>query len=278
METTSPHEPKKKVQISAKLKEIDILVTECSTPNISSPLPPKTSQFLLPEDQNNLDQITIVQPQKASKVTEPLIEPLEEVYSVAFHRKAAAENSRFSRRRSTLMTFLDSHESSSRRNSKISILRRFSYPKTNHTGQPTHEEKELLEATTEKVKATRKASFSPAPLVVISTGQEPSETSEVRRSSSSQDSRRMTLPSLRRDSTADNNRQEQKLARISILIVWLFLFCHIWKLFPTAYEAGYSTDGLKHKDWPFWVLLVEYLSHLLITLNSTINFLIYAIM
>ena len=112
---------------------------------------------------------------------------------------------------------------------------------------------------------------------------EPQESSQVRRSSStsvtrSSDSRRLTSPSIRRDSTVDNNRQEQKLTRISILIVWLFLFCHIWKLFPTAYEAGYSTDGLSHTDWPFWVLIVEYLSHLLITLNSTINFLIYAVM
>ena len=106
------------------------------------------------------------------------------------------------------------------------------------------------------------------------------ESSEVRRSSGANgDSRRVTSPSLRRDSgVVDNNRREQKLARTSILIVWLFLFCHIWKLFPTAYEAGYSTDGLSHRDWPFWVLIVEYLSHLLITLNSTINFLIYAVM
>ncbi len=60
--------------------------------------------------------------------------------------------------------------------------------------------------------------------------------------------------------------------------VWLFLFCHAWKLIPTAYEAGYSHDGLTHSNWPKWVLVVENLSHLLITLNSSINFLIYAIM
>ena len=67
METTSLHEPKKKVQISAKLKEIDILVTECSTPNISSPLPPKTSQFLLPEDQNNRSEVTALTGVKSKK-------------------------------------------------------------------------------------------------------------------------------------------------------------------------------------------------------------------
>lgn len=71
---------------------------------------------------------------------------------------------------------------------------------------------------------------------------------------------------------------EQKLARISCFIVWFFLFCHVWKLIPTAFEAGSSQDGLFHQDWPTWVLVVENLSHLLITINSTVNFLIYVIM
>ena len=72
--------------------------------------------------------------------------------------------------------------------------------------------------------------------------------------------------------------QEQRLARISILIVWLFLFCHVWKLVPTAFEASYSHDGLTHSNWPHWVLIVENMSHLLIALNSSINFLIYIVM
>ena len=67
------------------------------------------------------------------------------------------------------------------------------------------------------------------------------------------------------------------LARISCFIVWFFLFCHVWKLIPTAFEAGSSQDGLFHQDWPTWVLVVENLSHLLITINSTVNFLIYVI-
>lgn len=72
--------------------------------------------------------------------------------------------------------------------------------------------------------------------------------------------------------------QEQKLARISCFIVWFFLFCHVWKLIPTAFEAGSSEDGLFHQDWPTWVLIMENLSHLFITINSTVNFLIYVIM
>ena len=163
-----------------KSKKVDILVTACSTPNLPSPALPPTcssskSQFLLPEDQINLNQITFVKSDyKASKkvpFTEPLIEPLEEVYSVSFHRKAGAENSRLSRRRSTLMTVLDSQDSSnsSRRQSKTLEFKNFvnkrrcSYPKTNHrsgsiisqTGQQALEDKEIIFETT-KEEAIRK--------------------------------------------------------------------------------------------------------------------------
>ena len=38
--------------------------------------------------------------------------------------------------------------------------------------------------------------------------------------------------------------QERRLARISISIVWLFMFCHAWRAVPTFYEALHSADGL----------------------------------
>ena len=39
--------------------------------------------------------------------------------------------------------------------------------------------------------------------------------------------------------------QERRLARISISIVWLFMFCHAWRAVPTLYEAANSPDGLE---------------------------------
>ena len=30
---------------------------------------------------------------------------------------------------------------------------------------------------------------------------------------------------------------ENRLTRISLVIVWMFIFCHVWKLIPTMYEA-----------------------------------------
>ena len=102
-------------------KAINIQVTKSSAPNAISPLPNQKCQFLLPEDQINLNQITVANERVTNSIEmEPMIEPLEEVYSVAFLRNA--ENKRFSRRRSTLLTVLDYQGSSgsSRRDSKSS--------------------------------------------------------------------------------------------------------------------------------------------------------------
>jgi hypothetical protein len=35
-------------------------------------------------------------------------------------------------------------------------------------------------------------------------------------------------------------KKESRLTRIAISIVWLFIFCHAWKLVPTVYELIYS--------------------------------------
>ena len=42
--------------------------------------------------------------------------------------------------------------------------------------------------------------------------------------------------------------QERRLARISISIVWLFMFCHAWRAVPTFYEALHSEDGLSVRE------------------------------
>lgn len=35
-------------------------------------------------------------------------------------------------------------------------------------------------------------------------------------------------------------KKENRLTRISLSIVWLFIFCHVWKIVPTAYELANS--------------------------------------
>ena len=72
--------------------------------------------------------------------------------------------------------------------------------------------------------------------------------------------------------------QEQRLARISTSIVWLFLLCHTWRMIPTFYEFWNSDNGLNVPEWPFSLVVIEHVSHSLILLNSAINFLVYIFM
>eukprot|EP00095_Tigriopus_kingsejongensis_P000408 snap_masked-scaffold19_size710362-processed-gene-4.14 protein:Tk00408 transcript:snap_masked-scaffold19_size710362-processed-gene-4.14-mRNA-1 annotation:"hypothetical protein EAG_12595" len=79
-------------------------------------------------------------------------------------------------------------------------------------------------------------------------------------------------PKMRRSNSPMCRRRENRLTRISLAIVWAFLFCHIWKIIPTAYEVfvGSIDDG------SFWLRDIQEISHMLIVLNSSVNFLIYA--
>ena len=76
-----------------------------------------------------------------------------------------------------------------------------------------------------------------------------------------------------------NKNREKKLAYISLYIVWLFIFCHVWKLIPTAYEVIMSQDdvGMVIANWPWAISVIEKISHTLITVNSSLNFLIYVV-
>jgi len=75
-----------------------------------------------------------------------------------------------------------------------------------------------------------------------------------------------------------SNAQEQRLARISTSIVWLFILCHVWRMIPTIYECLNSDNGLEVAVWPTALDVIEHISHSLILTNSAINFLIYVFM
>lgn len=95
------------------------------------------------------------------------------------------------------------------------------------------------------------------------------------RSSCQNNGRRVSLGDvqLRRSNSPVCRRRESRLTRISLAIVWLFLFCHIWKLIPTAYEVMYGGD-----KYPYSMYFIRHLSHALIVLNSSVNFLIYVVL
>ena len=68
---------------------------------------------------------------------------------------------------------------------------------------------------------------------------------------------------------------EARLTRIALAIVWLFIFCHAWRLIPTIYEALYPGND---SHLPNWLLHVHGISHSFIVFNSAVNFLLYTVL
>ena len=66
---------------------------------------------------------------------------------------------------------------------------------------------------------------------------------------------------------------EARLTRIALGIVSLYLLCHIWRLVPTIYEVIYGSDT--HPDW---LKHMVGFSHIMIVLNSAVNFLLYLVL
>ncbi len=76
-------------------------------------------------------------------------------------------------------------------------------------------------------------------------------------------------------------KQENRLTRISLSIVSLFVACHVWRLIPTAFEAVRHFSEAEGEtvlsQWPPWLIHVNHISHTLIVFNSAVNFLLYII-
>lgn len=86
--------------------------------------------------------------------------------------------------------------------------------------------------------------------------------------------RKCSLPCRNEGRSTLLRRGENRITRIALAIVWLFLFCHSWKLVPTFYELIYSSS----ENWPSWLMHVNDLSHSFIVLNSAVNFLLYTVL
>ena len=67
--------------------------------------------------------------------------------------------------------------------------------------------------------------------------------------------------------------REARITRIALAIVWLFLFCHIWRLIPTIYELIFENE-----DEPLWFTRMLGFSHTMIVFNSAVNLLLYIVL
>ena len=78
--------------------------------------------------------------------------------------------------------------------------------------------------------------------------------------------------------------REYRLTRISLAIGWILLLCHSWKVIPAAYNLyqslhlgqGTTAEDLGSPTSPEWLVWVERIGKLLLTLNASLNLIIYA--
>ena len=69
---------------------------------------------------------------------------------------------------------------------------------------------------------------------------------------------------------------ELRLAKVSLIIVFVFIVCHSARWIPNVYEL-YSRVTTDELIWSTWVESVTNLSNFLVVLNSSVNFFIYCL-
>ena len=69
---------------------------------------------------------------------------------------------------------------------------------------------------------------------------------------------------------------ELRLAKVSLIIVFVFILCHSARWIPNVYEL-YSRVTTNELVWSTWVESVTNLSNFLVVLNSSVNFFIYCV-
>jgi len=69
--------------------------------------------------------------------------------------------------------------------------------------------------------------------------------------------------------------REVMLAKISCLIVAVFIVCHSIRWIPNIFELQQGASRKEDLVWPPWVQYTIHLSHLLTVINSSVNFYIY---
>jgi len=78
-----------------------------------------------------------------------------------------------------------------------------------------------------------------------------------------------------RDRDRSRRLSEVTLARISCIIVGVFVVCHSIRWLPNIYEMRQGVLTENQLEWPDWVSSVTQISHLLTVFNSSVNFYIY---
>jgi len=69
--------------------------------------------------------------------------------------------------------------------------------------------------------------------------------------------------------------REVMLAKVSLLIVLVFISCHSVRWIPNLYELQQKEVGTEDMSWPPWIQYTTHLSHLLTVVSTSTSFYIY---
>ena len=69
-------------------------------------------------------------------------------------------------------------------------------------------------------------------------------------------------------------RRNRRITLLLVIILLVFIVCHIGEIFISLYEMIDLLDGVR-TSFPTWAKNIVLTNHLLVIINSSINFLIY---
>ena len=88
--------------------------------------------------------------------------------------------------------------------------------------------------------------------------------------------RRSSSSGLVRHGSIASRNIDRKLTWVSCYIMTMYILSHVWKLIPNIYDALYGFD--ENGVWPDWLQTIQGISHIMVVINSAINFLPYLLL
>lgn len=79
----------------------------------------------------------------------------------------------------------------------------------------------------------------------------------------------------RHNQISSHQRRDNAMAKLFFIIILIFVICHSGKLVANLYEMYLVVMNKTVRPWPVWASLTTRINHVLLVINSSVNFFIY---